>query len=260
MLVALTPMSAGGHDVAACLRSNLLPNGCGPGRLEARFEAKVTPRQLPSREFVPIGVAASGVVETQNGGHPSALREATVTLDRGIRVNTKDLAACSRRRLERMTIAAARKVCRRAIGGRGVARVGLASSGTVLRMPLTLFNGGTSAGVTRLFVHGAAGATGDGLVAVGQIRQRGNELQMTWRLPRILEGDGSLLGFKLEVKRSFAASGRRHSYLSARCPKGLFRVNVPKLGFVNEARIPGVPSRTFLKGGLAVPCRPKHFG
>ena len=136
--------------------------------------------------------------------------------------------------------------------------MGLASSGNVFRAPLTLFNGGASDGVTRLFVYSSAEAVGGPLVAVAQIRHRGAGLKATWRLPRILDGDGSLLGFRLKVKRGFAASGRRHSYLSARCPNGLFRVSIPKLAFVNEAHAPGVPSQTFLKGGLAVPCGPKR--
>lgn len=222
MLIVSSPMSAGGHDVATCLRSNLLPGGCGSVRLEVNFGGKLTPRQLPSRELVPVGVMVSGAVGTQGGGHPSALREATATVGRGIRVDAKRLATCSQRRLEHMAVATGRNVCRRTIVGRGVARVGLASFGTVLRAPLTLFNRGTSAGVTRLFIHSPTAAASSVFVAVGQIRQRGNELQTTWRLPQILDADGSLLNFKLEVKRSFAVSGRPHSYLSAVVQKGCF--------------------------------------
>jgi len=96
------------------------------------------------------------------------------------------------------------------------------------------------------------------LVAVAKIRRREKGLEATWRLPRILEGDGSLLEVRLEIKRGFAASGRRHSYLSARCPNGVFRVSVPKLTFANEAHTPGVPPQTVLKGGLAVPCAAKR--
>lgn len=112
--------------------------------------------------------------------------------------------------------------------------------------------------MTRLFVYSSAEAVGGPLVAVAQIRHREEGLKATWRLPRILDRDGSLLGFRLEIKRSFAASGRRHSYLSAGCPNGLLRANVRKLAFVNEAHTPGVPSRTFLTGGLAVPCTAKR--
>jgi hypothetical protein len=218
----------------------------------------VTPRQLPRREFVPVGVTVSGTVGIEGGGHPSALREATVTLDEGIRVDTRGLAICSQRRLEHLAVAAARSACRRAIVGRGVARAGLASSGTVLRAPLTLFNGGTSAGVTRLFVHSAGGAAGSALAVVAEIRRRGKGLEATWKLPPILEGDGSLLSFRLEIKRSFAASGRRRSYLSGSCPNGELWASFSKLMFVNEARIPGVASRTVLKGRLLVPCAPRR--
>ena len=246
------------QHVETCLRSALLPDSCGPGRLEVDIEATVSPSRLPRNEFAPVALTIGGTIGTERGGHPSALREAMVTLDRGLKIDTSGLAACPRRRLERLDVAGARKACRKAIVGHGVARVGVASSDSTLRVPLTLFNGGTSAGVTRLFVYSSAGAAGGPLVAVAQIRHREEGLKATWRLPRILDGDGSLLGFRLKVKRGFAASGRRHSYLSARCPNGLFRVSIPKLTFVNEAHTPGVPPRTIMKGGLTVPCAAKR--
>jgi hypothetical protein len=255
---ALVVMPASGNSlqrhVATCLRSAPVPGDCGSSQLEVEFSAAVTPHELPGRRFAPIEVTVGGTIGPESGGHPSALREATVAVGRGIRVDTEGLGSCARRRLERLNAAATRHVCRSAILGRGVARVGLASSDSVFSVPLVLFNGGTSTGVTRLFVHSSAEAAGGPVVAVAKIRHREEGLGATWRLPRILGGDGSLLGFRLEVKRGFAASGRRHSYLSARCPNGVFRVSAPKLTFVNETHAPGVPSQTVLKGGLAVPC------
>lgn len=247
------------QHVETCLRSASVADSCGPRRLEVDIEAKVSPNRLPRHGFAPVALTVSGTVGTEGGGHPSALREAVVTLDQGLKIDTNGLAACPRRRLERLDVAGARKACREAIVGHGVARVGLASAETTIKAPLTLFNGGTSAGVTRLFAHSATEAAGGALVAVGQIRQHGNELQASWRLPRILEGDGSLLGFRLEIKRGFAASRRHHSYLSGRCPGGLLRVSIPKLTFVNEAHTPGVPSLTVLEGRLAVPCAAKRI-
>jgi len=213
---------------------------------------------LPAQGLAPVAATAHGTIATEGGGHPSALREASVAVDREIRLDTDGLSICARRRLERLGAAAARRACRSAIVGHGVARLGLASSDRVFSLRLTLYNGGASGGVTRLFAYSSGEAVGGPLVAVARIRRRDKGLEATWRLPRILDGDGSLLGFRLEIRRGFAASGRRHSYLSARCPNGLFRVNVPKLTFVNEAHAPGVPSQTVLKGGLAVPCAPKR--
>lgn len=242
--------------LATCVRFDRPP--CGPGRLEASFGAKLAPRLLPSRELVPIGVEVQGTVKSQNDGHPPALREAIVAVEQGITIDTEGLATCARRRLERLDMARARRACRKAIVGHGVARVGLASSGGVLRAPLTLFNGGTSAGVTRLFVHSAAGMLGGPLVAAAQIRQRGKGLEAIWKIPRILEGDGSLLSFRFEVRRSFAAAGRRRSYLAGRCPDGELRVSASSLVFVNETHAPGIASWTLLRGGLLVPCGPKR--
>lgn len=260
MLVALlTPASGNSAQqyLTACLRSDLLPGGCGSGRLEANFKATVSPERLPRHEFAPVGLTVSGTIGTEGDGHPSALREAVVVVDEGIKVDTEGLPTCSRRRLESLSDSPV-GTCRDAIVGRGIARIGLASSEEKLKVPLTLFNGGTSAGMTRLFAHGAAAATGADLVAVGQIRQRGQGLEATWKIPRILDGDGSLLSFRIEVKRAFAASGRRHSYLSGSCPDGEFQASVPELTFFNEAHIPGVASQTVLKGALSLPCALKH--
>ena len=262
-LAALLAMPANGSSpqrrVSICLRSASPLGDCGSSRLEVEFSGELTPHELPERRFAPVGMTVAGTIGNEAGSHPPALREATVAVERGIRVDTEGLAVCPRRRLERLSAAAARRVCRSAIVGHGVARVGLASSDTVFRVHLVLFNGGTSAGVTRLFVHGSAEAAGVGpLVAVAKIRRREKGLEATWRLPPILEGDGSLLGFRLEVKRGFAASGRRHSYLSARCPNGVLRVHAPELRFLNEAHTPSAPSQTVLKGELAVPCAARH--
>jgi hypothetical protein len=77
---------------------------------------------------------------------------------------------------------------------------------------------------------------------------------VTWRLPRILDGDGSLQGFRLEINRTFATAGASHSYLSGGCAHGPLRAHFSKPIFVNEAHTPGVAPRTVLRGGLAVPC------
>jgi len=245
-------------SVDTCIRSDLHPGDCGPGRLEVDFKARMAPRRLPSREFAPVAVIASGVIGTEAGEHPSALRRVTLSIGRGARVDTSGLATCKRRWLERLAVAEARNACRRAIVGHGMARIGFASSGAVVRAPLTLFNGGTSAGMTRLYVHGAAGALGGPLVAVAQVRRHGKGLEATWTLPRILDGDGSLLGFRFEIKRTFARSGGLRSYLYGSCPDEGLRARFSKLTFVNEAHAPGVAPRTMLRGGLAVPCGPKR--
>lgn len=79
---------------------------------------------------------------------------------------------------------------------------------------------------------------------------------MIWRLPPILEGDGSLLDFRFKVERRFMGKGEEHSYLAARCPNGDLQASVPKILFRNEARTPGVAATTVLKGLISAPCTP----
>lgn len=173
LLVLLLAIPASGRGlqryVSTCVRSNLLPLDCRTDRPEVDFKAEVTPRRLPRRGFAPIGLTVSGTIGTESGGHPPALREAAVSVDEGIRIDTNGLARCTRRQLESLDGAGVGSACRKAIVGRGVARVGLASSAKSLRVPLTVVNGGTSGGVTRMFVHGAAGAVGGPLLVVAQL-------------------------------------------------------------------------------------------
>ncbi|MFZ0493745.1 MAG: hypothetical protein WAM81_11175 [Acidimicrobiia bacterium] len=105
--------------VETCLRSASLPDSCGPGRLEVDVEARVSPSRLPRRKFAPVALTIGGTVGAEGGGHPSALREAMVTLDEGPKIDTNGLAACPRRRLERLDVAGARKACQPDIRGVG---------------------------------------------------------------------------------------------------------------------------------------------
>lgn len=73
----------------------------------------------------------------------------------------------------------------------------------------------------------------------------------------IAEGMGSLIDFKFTLGRTYTHKGKELGLLEARCPDGKFKVNVPKILFKNEAKIPNVAPTTTLKGSLFVPCTPK---
>lgn len=85
-------------------------------------------------------------------------------------------------------------------------------------------------------------------------------LQTVWRLPRIVDGTGSLLDFRFRVKRYLAVGGPKHGYIEAQCRNDGLLVNIKKIFFRNEAKTPGVAAQTVLKGGLAVPCSPIRSG
>lgn len=246
--------------VQTCLRANLLGPSCME-RLEFDVSSSVTPRKLPRHEPAPIALEVHGEIGTANGGHPSALREVHVDVDRDVVIDARGLPACGLRDLQRRRVAAARHFCRKAIVGKGMSHVGFALSGGRVAAPLTLFNGGTQDGLTTLFVHTAVAVPEPvPIVSVVKISKVSEDdgLRTIWRLPRIIDGTGSLLDFRFRIERDFWAGREEHSYVAARCEDDRFFVNFKKLLFRNEAKIPGVASMTVLKGGIAIPCIPSR--
>ncbi len=251
---AVTTGTAVQQYVQICLRSTSFSTEC-EGRVEFDAGVSIAPRKLPARELAPIALQAHGRIANQYGGHPPALREVLVNVAKDVAIDTAGLPACPLRRLESSRVAAARRLCHEAIVGGGVAHIGFASSETIVEAPLTLFNGGTSGGETRLFVHSAISVPQPiPLVAIGKISPEQNGLISVWRLPSILEGDGSLVDFRLKVNRRFESGGTDRSYLAAKCIGDAFRINIPKILFRNEAKTPGVGAQTQLKGRLVAPC------
>lgn len=254
VLVNVSTAARAERYIATCLRSTLPGQGC-PGHVEFKPGGAVLPKKLPAHELAPVGLEIHGTIAMEGGGHPVALREVIVDADKDVALDASGLPVCRRRLLESRDVADARRLCRGAIVGTGVAHVGLASSETILKAPLTLFNGGTFGGETKLFVQSAVG-TPNRVPVVSRVttKRMYSGLHTVWRIPRILDGDGSLLDFELKVERSFVSKGTEHSYLSAKCPDGVFRVNVPDVLFRNDALVPGVESATSLKGVFALPC------
>jgi hypothetical protein len=247
-----------------CLRAAPLFPGCESGRLEVEFAADVTPRKLPRHEMAPVALKMHGEIGTSNGGHPSALREVDIDfLD--VVIDAKGLTACGLRDLQLRRVAAARNFCRKAIVGSGMSHIGFALSGGRVAAPLPLFNGGTEDGVTTLLVHSAVPAPEPvptvSVIKISPVASRDNKdvgLQTVWRLPRIIDGTGSLLDFRFTIKRYLSVGGARHGYIEAQCPNDSLLVNLKKILFRNEAKTPGVAAQTVMKGGLAIPCTPSR--
>lgn len=93
-----------------------------------------------------------------------------INVAKDMAIDAVGLPACRLRRLEKSGVGTARRLCREAIVGTGEAHIGFASTDTVLKAPLTLFNGGTSGVETRVFVHSAIAVPSlMPLVATGKI-------------------------------------------------------------------------------------------
>lgn len=256
VMVNVTVAAPAQPYLSTCLQSSLPWPGCS-NQVEFKPGGAVVPKKLPTHEFAPVGLKIHGTIAMEEGGHPVALRELIIDVDEDVAVDAKGLPACRRHLLESHGVAAVRRLCRAAIVGSGMAHVGLASSEAILEAPLTLFNGGTSNGETRLFVHSAIGAPNPvPVVSSVKIQRKYSGLQSIWKVPRIFGGDGSLLDFKFKVERHFVSKGTEHSYLSAKCPDEAFRMNAANALFRNDARIPGLESATSLTGRFVIPCFP----
>jgi hypothetical protein len=276
-ILVMAAVPATGASV--CLRLG----GCGPERdlLEVDMKgSRFSPAALPRRTMSPVGVRSQFEISTSADTHPSALREVRLEVDRHVTVDAVGLPACGFRQLAGKRPGQVRRVCRRAIVGRGEARISLGyppveipgpvpGSTAVARLltpapppaPLTLVNGGVRRGVTTLFAYAflsePVSQTAVARIEISRKRRGAYGWLIEAQIPKIADGHGSLTDLSLGVKRLFGWRKGRKSLLSARCPNGRMKLSIPSLGFRNEADFPGVAPRTVLKGNLTIPCKPK---
>lgn len=215
-------------------------------------DAQPKPETLPRREMAPIGLEARASISSADGGHPPALREVVIELDKNVKIDAARLPTCGLRQLEGQGAAAVRVACRDAIAGIGKAQIQTAPQNQrpiPVRVSLILINGGITGGSTKLFVHGEIPApepiTIVSVARVEKARKGRYGHTATWKIPPILEGAGSLLGFSFELKRG---------YVRARCPDGKLQANITKALFRNEGE--GPRTTTTLKGTVIRPCTP----
>jgi hypothetical protein len=254
-------LASSASGVAVCL---LAPSCPGFPPLTATFGTGVSPSKLPRNGYAPVTVSVFGKVTT-NGTHPSALREAVVDIDKDIRVRAKGLPVCpsgphrdirepdgGRSKIE--------KTCPGAIIGRGKAQFEIAfpeQKPIKVTSPLLVINGGEKGGEVTLLIHTFITVPAPtAIVTTVTITRKGTGIHTVAKIPVIAGGSGSLLGFNLELEKTYSYKGKEVGYFEARCPDGVFKVNVPSLVFKNEAHTPGQESAFNLKGSQTVPCSP----
>lgn len=250
--------------VSTCLRSTAYQTSDCPGypNLVAKFGGQVVPKSLPKHEMAPVALRLWGQFSTDDGTHPSALREATIDIDRNVTINAKGLPVCHLPGIQIQAAPGFRKRCREAVIGGAKADFELAFPESMpVRVPskLAVCNGGVKDGVTTLYVRGEITVPVPAAIVVAIKIKKSHEgrygLRAVATIPQIVGGDGSLLDLSLKVKRLFNYKGTRKSYAMARCPDGHLDVGVSTL-FKNETRAPGVAPSTVIAGGLAILCTP----
>ena len=114
-LAAATALAAAG--VASALK--LTTTTVRAGNLQATFGGGIYQRALSKHKFAPLDHKIFGTITTTDGTHPSAFREMVLDIDKDVKLNTKGFPGCRASQLEARDTKAARRVCGRAIIGRG---------------------------------------------------------------------------------------------------------------------------------------------
>jgi hypothetical protein len=235
---------------------------CGFPRLTAEFGGGVVPRKLPKASRAPVALKLWGRVSTTDGTHPSALRELTVALDRSIAIDAKGLSVCGGGiHAVRRPPGDLRKRCRSSIvgGGRADFEIAFPERPPIReRSKLTLYNGGIKGGVTTLYAVAPIETPVPIFIAtpikIKKIHKGRYGLRTVAKLPKVAGGSGSLLDFKLKIKRLFTYNRTKHSLVSAKCLDGKLKAKIIKAILRNEAE--GPRTETTIKNTTILrPCR-----
>jgi hypothetical protein len=231
------------------------------GNLVTTFGGTASPKAMPKAKYVPVKTNIFGKISTNDGTHPSALREVVVDIDKDTKINAKGLPVCKAGQLEARDTKAAKKVCGSTTLGSGNAQVEIAfpeQKPILINSPLTVFNGGEKGGKVKLLIHVFITVPVPAAVVTEvTIQRKGSGIHSIAKVPVTAGGSGSAISFNFNLGRTFTYKGKKVGYFEAKCPDGKFKVTTPKILFKNEAKIPNVASQTTLKGSLFVPCTPK---
>jgi hypothetical protein len=231
------------------------------GNLIVTFGGTTSPKAMPKNKYVPVTTNIFGKIKTSDGTHPSAFREAIVDIDKDVKINVRGYPACKAGQLEARDTKAAMRVCGNTVLGKGIAHVEIAfpeQKPILVTSPLTVFNGGEKGGKVKLLIHIFVTVPAPTAVVTDvTITRKGTGVHSVSKIPVVAGGSGSGIDFNFKLGKTYSYKGKKVGYFEAKCPDGVFKVNVPKVLFKNEAQTPGVAAQTVLKGGIAVPCTPK---
>jgi len=230
------------------------------GNLIVTFGGEASPKKLPRREYVPASTTIFGKIKTDDGTHPSALREVILDIDKDAKIDVRGLPVCKASQLEAQNTKAALKVCGDTLVGSGIAHAEIAfpeQEPVPVSSALEIFNGGESGGKVKLLIHSFITVPVPAAIVTDvTIARKGSGLHSVAHVPKIAGGSGSVLDFHFKVGKTYSYKGKKVGYGEARCPDGVFKVHASKLLFANEAHEPGAPATTNVSGSVAVPCTP----
>lgn len=209
------------------------------------------PSKLPERRDAPIVLRGKAKISTRSQKLPPNLKRLVIEYDRHASVQTAGLPVCRASRLAATTVRAARRRCRAAIVGEGMAHaaVKLAAGRRIpVSSPITLFNGPRTRGFPTVLAHAhttiPAPTTFVVPIVIEKIRRGAFGYRTRIDVPTIAGGAGALTAGRLKIGRRWTHRGRRHSFVNARCEVGHLQVR-GEFTFADG---------TYAKGGLVKSC------
>lgn len=220
------------------------------GNLVFTFNGGFKPKALPKKTLAPITLNASGKIQTKDGTHPPALKEAIVETDKNGTINVKGLPVCRSGQLQSRTTTAAEKACRKSIigAGRTTVEVQFPEQPPIdVDSKLLVLNGGKKGGTTTLFIHAYFSAPVTGAIVttvkIKKVKNGRYGLKSVATIPKIAGGAGSVKTFNLKIGKKYTFKGKRMTVLSARCKDGKLQAKATAV-FADGTRATGGIIRT----------------
>jgi hypothetical protein len=189
------------------------------------FSGSISPSTLPKHSFAPITAKVNLDITSGDSNPPPKMQTATATFDNQVKVNFKGLPVCRPSQLENTDPPAARKACRSSIIGTGFAnaKVTFPDQGPIdAPSAVTLFNGAPVGGNPQIIIHAYLTIPAPTTFIVPGVLRKigGGKQQITFQVPPIAGGYGTLVHFDTTIGRKFKVGKRKASYANAKCQKG----------------------------------------
>ncbi|MGB7587615.1 MAG: hypothetical protein WBM00_02785 [Solirubrobacterales bacterium] len=230
-LLTIVVFLAACASVVATVASSAIAARVRYGTLVVTSDGGFRPNALPRQTYAPIDFWGYANIRTTTGSPPPALKSAVVEFDRDGKLTTAGLSICQPGSIENATPPQARQRCQAAIVGTGhiTAKVTLPGSAPVsVRSPLTLFNGPRQGGNPTVLAHAQSSfpAT-ETYVVVAPIEavHGAYSYRLTFDVPQIAGGYGTLTHADLRVGKRYRSGGVDRSYTSARCSDRILKTH-----------------------------------
>jgi len=219
------------------------------GNLVVSFDGGIVPKSLPRTGTAPVSVTVdSGFATTDGSDPPSQLRQIAIGINKGGKIFDRGLPTCQVRRIQPSTIAAAKRICGRAIVGNGHVRVRVRLANQppfTFKGPMLVFNATRSGGMRRLLAQVYGIRPPSAFVLTFKIVRKGGTFGTVIRttLPKAARKWAYVTHFDMKLRRIYSYRGRRHSFISAGCaapagfPGAVYPFARANFGFAGGQRV-----------------------